>query len=135
MRAALYETYGPPSVVCVVDVPEPVPGPNDLLVRIHATTVTSADVRVRSLTLPLGFGLIGRPVFGFRGPRRKILGMEFSGVVETAGKDVVDFRSGDRVFGMTGLGMGCHAEKRVVPAQGNVLALPPAFRAASRIRP
>ncbi len=76
MKAAVYRRYGPPEVVAVEDVPLPAPGPNEVLVCVRATTVSSADWRVRSLSMPRGFGMFGRLAFGITAPRRPILGRE-----------------------------------------------------------
>jgi NADPH:quinone reductase-like Zn-dependent oxidoreductase len=73
MKAIVYSKYGPPSVVALADVPTPTPSNHEVLIRIHATTVTMGDHRARSLDLPGGFGLFGRPVFGVFGPRKPIM--------------------------------------------------------------
>jgi len=125
MKAIVYHRYGPPSVVALAEVPKPVPGDNEVLVRIHATTVTAADWRARSLNLPPGFGLVGRLVFGIFGPRKPILGTELAGVVEAVGGAVTRFKVGDEVFASPGAGFGCHAEYRTVPEAG-MIALKPA---------
>jgi NADPH:quinone reductase-like Zn-dependent oxidoreductase len=70
MKAIVYAKYGPPSVVEFAEVPTPKPGGREILIKIHATTVTTGDWRARSLTLPAGFGLLGRLVFGVFGPRK-----------------------------------------------------------------
>jgi len=124
MKAALFTTYGPPEVVRVVDVPDPRPGPGEVLVRIVATTVSTADVRIRGLAMPKGFGLMARPVFGWTRPRKPILGVDFAGVIEEQGPGVSTFSPGDRVFGIMGVGLGCHAEKRVMLSTGNFVSLP-----------
>jgi NADPH:quinone reductase-like Zn-dependent oxidoreductase len=125
MKAAVYERYGPPEVVRVAVIPKPTPGRRELLVRVHATTVSSADSRLRRLTLPRGFGLIGRLMFGMRRPRLAVLGTELSGVVEATGSEVTGFRVGDAVFASSGAKLGGHAEYCCVPANGSV-ALKPA---------
>ena len=73
MKAAIYERYGPPDVVHVAEIDMPVCGPDEVLVRVHAATVSSADWRARTLGMPPGFGLLARPMFGFKGPRNKDL--------------------------------------------------------------
>jgi len=123
MKAAVYDRYGPPEVVYIKEVPTPEPKDDEVLVRIHATTVNSGDWRVRSLEVPSGFGLLVRLAMGIFAPRNKILGMEFSGVVEAIGKDVTKFQVGDAVF--SGPELGCHAEYRTVPEDGPI-ALKPA---------
>lgn len=124
MKAYVCRRYGGPEVLELVDVPKPVPGDKDILVRVHATTVTSGDWRVRSLTVPKGFGPIARLVLGITRPRQPILGTELSGIVEVAGKDVTAFAPGDAVFAFPGAKMGCHAEYRVVAADGPVAPKP-----------
>jgi NADPH:quinone reductase-like Zn-dependent oxidoreductase len=125
MRAAVYTRYGPPEVVELKDVPKPVPKDNEVLIKVHATTITSGDWRAGSLNVPTGFGLISRLFFGISRPRRPILGTELSGTVESVGKDVRRFKVGDQVFAFSGVAMGCHAEYRCMPESGAV-ALKPA---------
>ncbi|MFB2351611.1 alcohol dehydrogenase catalytic domain-containing protein, partial [Priestia megaterium] len=81
-------------------------------IRVRATTVTSADWRVRSLMLPPGFGPLGRLALGITGPRQPILGTELAGDVVEVGSEVTNFRVGDPVFAFPGGRMGCHAEFR-----------------------
>jgi NADPH:quinone reductase-like Zn-dependent oxidoreductase len=125
MKAMTYRRYGGPEVVTLSEVPKPEPKPNEVLIRIAATTVTSADWRARSLSLPGGFGLLGRLVFGVFRPRQPILGAELAGVVETVGRDVTRFRAGDEVIAFAGGRFGCHAEYRTMPEDG-MIALKPA---------
>lgn len=124
MRAAVYERYGPPEVVAIRDVPTPIPKDDEVLIRTHATTVSTGDWRVRSLTLPPGFGAFGRLAFGIRRPRQPILGTELSGVIEAVGKDVSAFKVGDEVFAFGDAAMRCHAEFRTIPASGLVARKP-----------
>jgi NADPH:quinone reductase-like Zn-dependent oxidoreductase len=125
MKAIVYERYGPPDVLQLKEVPQPTPQDNEVLIRIRATTVTSGDCRVRSLNMPVGFGLIARLVLGVSGPRQPILGSELAGDIESVGKDVSKFKVGDQVFAFTGAGLGCHAEYRCVPENGKVALKPP----------
>lgn len=104
--------------------PKPVPRSHELLVRVRATTVSSGDWRMRSLEMPLGFGLLGRLVLGIRGPRNPILGSELAGDVEAVGRGVTSFKVGDQVFAFSGAGLGCHAEYKCLPANGAVAAKP-----------
>lgn len=124
MKAVTYSRYGGPNVVALAEVPKPSPKPNEVLVRILATTVTSGDWRARSLKMPAGFGLLGRLVFGLTGPRQPILGTELSGIVETVGKAVTRFKPGDEVIAFPGGRYGCHAEYRTMPEDG-MIALKP----------
>jgi NADPH:quinone reductase-like Zn-dependent oxidoreductase len=118
MKAAVYHRYGGPNVVAVAEVTKPVPQPNEVLVRIRATTVNSGDWRARSLHMPAGFALLGRLVIGISGPRQPILGTEFAGVVESVGAKVTRFEPGDAVVGFPGGRFGSHAEYRTMPEDG-----------------
>lgn len=110
MRAAVVERYGPPEVVRVAEVPRPGVKRRDVLVQVRSTAVTSGDARIRGGRFPPGFGPLARIAFGVSGPRRKILGSSFAGVVETVGRDVSRFAPGQAVCGMTGTKLGAHAE-------------------------
>lgn len=124
MRAATYRRYGPPEVVTVGDVLTPVPGPNDLVIRVRATTVSSADWRLRSLTMPHGFGMLGRLAFGLRAPRQPILGSELAGEVAAIGSAVRHFAVGDAVVASAGTSLGAHAQYCRVAADGVVVPKP-----------
>jgi NADPH:quinone reductase-like Zn-dependent oxidoreductase len=127
VRAAVYHTYGPPDVVGIEDVETPEPKRNEVLIKIHATTVSSGDWRARSLTMPAGFGLLARPVFGFFGPRQPILGSELAGEIDGIGEGVTKFKIGDHVVAFPGIGMGCHAQYRTVPQDGRIVLKPAAL--------
>jgi NADPH:quinone reductase-like Zn-dependent oxidoreductase len=103
MRAVVHERYGPPEVLRLEEVEKPVPADDEVLVRVHATTVTRTDTGLRSAEY-----FVSRFVTGLLRPKRRILGSEFAGVVEAVGEAVTEFRPGDRVFGVTGF--GAHAE-------------------------
>jgi NADPH:quinone reductase-like Zn-dependent oxidoreductase len=115
MKAWLCRRYGGPEVLALEDMPKPVPGKNEVLVQIHAVTVTSGDSRVRGYRLPGGFGLIGRLVLGFSGPRKPVLGPDLAGIVEAVGEGVTRFAPGDAVVAFPGTTQGCHAQYRIVP--------------------
>src|SRR2546425_3240055 len=112
MRAVVYDRYGPPDVLRLEDVERPVPGDDEILIKVHATTVNRLDCATRDANRRTGvaISLISRLVFGIRRPRRRILGSEFAGVVEAVGTTVSEFAVGDQVFGATGMGFGAHAE-------------------------
>ena len=116
MRAAVVERYGPPEVVSVRDLPDPVAGKGQVLVRVRATTLNSGDARIRGRRFPPGFAVPARLALGIRGPRRPVLGVVYSGVVEAVGPGVQGFAVGDEVCGMTGARMGAHAELAAVRA-------------------
>lgn len=124
MRAAVYRRYGSPEVVAVEDVLTPTPGANDLLIRVRATTVSSADWRLRSLSMPRGFGPVGRLAFGLIAPRKPILGSELSGDVVAIGAAVKNFAVGDAVIAFPGTRLGAHAEYCVIAASGAVVMKP-----------
>ncbi len=116
MKAALVDRYGAPDVVRVAEVPRPDPGAGEVVVRVRAAAVTSADSRIRGGRFPAGFGFLARLAFGLGGPRRQVLGSTFSGVVETVGARVDGFVPGDEVCGMTGAKLGAHAQYVAVRA-------------------
>ena len=125
MKAIVYTRYGAPDVLHLKEVAKPTPKDNEVLIKTHATTVTSGDWRMRSLNVPTGFGLIMRLVFGISKPKQPILGTELAGVVESVGKDVRKFKVGDQVFAFSDATMGCHAEYKCMPEDG-AMALKPA---------
>ncbi len=127
MRAAVVTVFGPPEVVRLAEVPMPQFGDHDVLIHIAATTVSSADWRIRARAMPRGFGLISRLALGFRRPRRPILGTELSGAIVAIGKSVTRFRSGDEVVGYPGAGLACHAEYRSMHEDGPLILKPAAL--------
>lgn len=117
MRAAVVDVYGGPDVVRVEEVPDPRPGRDDVLVRVRAAAVTSADARIRAARFPRGFAAPARVMFGLRRPRRHVLGSVFSGVVHAVGDRVAGLAVGDLVAGTAGLSMGAHAELLAVTSR------------------
>ena len=114
MKAAVYRKFGGPEVVHVEQLPRPVPKPNQVLIRVHASTVSIADYRSRSLDLPKGLGFFGPLSLGILGPRNPVLGMDLAGVIEQVGSDVTRFAVGDEVIGERGFRFGGHAEYAVM---------------------
>ena len=116
MKAVVYEKYGSPEVLHIKEVEKPNPKDNEVLIKNYATTVHIGDTRIRSFNVPTKHWLPMRLFLGIRKPKRKILGMEVSGVIESMGKDVKDFKKGDEVFALTGFGGGGYAEYSSVTA-------------------
>jgi NADPH:quinone reductase-like Zn-dependent oxidoreductase len=112
MKAIVWTKYGSPDVLQLKEVEKPTPKDNEILVKIHATTVTSGDCEQRGLKLSFLYRFLMRLYIGFRKPTRiTILGMELSGEIESVGKEVKLFKEGDQVFAATGfIGMGANAE-------------------------
>jgi NADPH:quinone reductase-like Zn-dependent oxidoreductase len=115
MKVAIYEKYGSPEVLSLKEIEKPVPKDNEVLIKIHATTVAAGDIRMRGFKVPAKFWIPMRLTLGLTGPKNKILGMEASGVVESVGKSVERFRVGDEVMAATGFGGG-YAEYVCLPA-------------------
>ena len=124
MQAAVVRRYGAPEVVEIVDQPTPEPKRGEVLVRVAAVAVTAADGRLRAGRFPRGFGVVAKLGFGFTGPRKHVLGVAYSGVVERVGEGVTGFAPGDEVAGMNGKTLGMHAQVAAVPVDR--VALKPA---------
>ena len=111
MRAVVWTAYGSPDVLRLDEIEKPTPKDNEVLIQIHASTVTAGDCEMRGLNLPLMLSLPMRAYIGILKPRRiKILGQEFLGTIESVGKDVSRFHAGDEVFGFSGFKSGGYAE-------------------------
>ncbi len=119
MKAAVYTRYGPPEVLQLKEVDKPVPKNNEVLIRVCATVVTSGDVRMRKAD-----PFIVRIINGFLKPKRPILGVNFAGIIEEAGKDARLFKKNDRVFGSTVLDFGTYAEYVCVSEDGVLAEMP-----------
>ncbi len=121
MKAIVYTKYGPPDVLQLKEVAKPVPKDDEVLIKVHATTVTTADGMMRR-----GDSLISRIILGLRKPRRKfkIPGLELAGEIESVGKNVKRFMKGDQVYGFTGFGPGAYAEYKCMPEKGSLVIKP-----------
>jgi len=128
MKAIVWTNYGPPDVLQLQEVEKPKPKDDEILVKIHAATVTAGDCEMRSLKFPIWLSLPIRLYYGLRKPNRiNILGQELAGEVEAVGHDVRLFKEGDQVFGGTGFVLGAHAEYICLPeaSEDSVLATKP----------
>ncbi|GIE94348.1 NAD(P)-dependent alcohol dehydrogenase [Paractinoplanes rishiriensis] len=121
MRAVVFDRYGPPEVLRQAELPVPVPRGDELLIRVHATTVTSAECGMRR-----GEPRWGRVIIGPVRPRRaiRVLGLEFAGEVAATGPDAATYRAGDRVFGFTGFGVGANAEFKCLSEKASLTTVP-----------
>ncbi len=133
MKAIVYTEYGSPEVLHLAEIAKPAPKDNEVLVRIHATPVNFGDllarnfknVTPRKFNMPIFFWLPARMAFGWRKPKKNVLGSEFAGEVAAVGAQVTRFKPGDEVFGYRGENMGAYAEYLCLPENG-MLALKPA---------
>jgi len=124
MRAVVWTAYGPAEVLKVKEVPRPVPGDDEVLIRVHATSVSPGDCEVRALRVGMYF-LPVRLMFGVLRPRKgRTPGQELAGEVVAVGKDVTRFKVGDQVYGSAGFRMGTYAQYRCLP-EGAALAIKP----------
>lgn len=125
MKAIVADKFGGPEVLQLREVEKPLPKADEILVKVHATTVSAGDSRMRSLNVPPLFWLPARITLGFTKPKNPIYGMELSGEVEAVGKDVTRFKPGDPVFASTlTVNFGGHAEYKCLPEYGLVMAKP-----------
>ena len=120
MKAIELTKYGAPEFLQMKEVEKPSPKDNEILIKIHATSVSSGDARMRRAD-----PFIIRLIFGFKRPRKSVLGVVVSGEIEAIGKNVSNYKIGDQVFGSSGMSFGAHAEYVSVPEDA-VLALKPA---------
>ena len=121
MKAIVYTQYGPPEVLRMHQVEKPEPRDNEVLVLVHATTVTIGDTIMRSLNMPIhGWQkIMARLYLGIRKPKRPILGMELAGEIESVGRQVTRFKPGDPVFASTfAVNFGGNAEYKCLPENG-----------------
>lgn len=126
MKAIIYTEYGPADMLKLAEVTKPTPQDKEVLIKVHASSVTTGDCNMRGFTfVPRGFGLISRLMFGYSKSNKAILGAELAGEIEVVGKDVTLFKKGDQVFGLDGSGIGAYAEFKCMFEAGG-LAIKPA---------
>ncbi|MGB1092106.1 MAG: NAD(P)-dependent alcohol dehydrogenase [Oceanobacter sp.] len=124
MRAAIFDQYGAPEVVHLEDIAKPFVGAGEIRVKTIASTVSAGDWRIRSLSVPAGFGPLLRLAFGIFKPRIQILGSELVGEVCDVGEGVTRFQPGDLVVGYPGASLRCHAEYRVFKESDTLIRKP-----------
>jgi len=125
MRVMVTTKYGPPEVLQIEEREKPSPKADEVLIKIHATTVSFGDIRMRSLNVPRSQWLVARMFLGFRKPKKDVLGMELAGEVEEVGADVTNFKVGDRVFASTlWAGLGGYAQYKCIPEDGMLGKIP-----------
>ncbi|MFT5822628.1 MAG: NADPH:quinone reductase-like Zn-dependent oxidoreductase [Crocinitomix sp.] len=119
MKAAICTKYGKPEVLQIKGVDKPTPAVDQILLKIHASSVTSGDARIRRAD-----PFIIRLIFGFKGPRKSILGVVVAGEIEAIGANVSKFKVGDKVFGTTGMSFGAHAQYQSISEDGTLAVIP-----------
>ncbi|MBL7994097.1 NAD(P)-dependent alcohol dehydrogenase [bacterium] len=124
MRAIVCTGYGPSDVLELQEVKTPIPKDNEVLIKIHATTITAGDVRIRGFAFPPLVWPVVRIMFGITKPKNAILGHEFAGEIESVGKAVTLFKKDDQVFGSTGLGSGTYADFISLSENGTIAIMP-----------
>ncbi|MFF2853755.1 NAD(P)-dependent alcohol dehydrogenase [Peribacillus sp. NPDC058002] len=124
MKAMVCTKYGSPDVLELQELAKPTPKDNEVLVKVHAATVASGDIRVRSFNSPFLLWLPMRIFLGLRKPRKPVLGVELAGEIEETGRNVKKFKKGDRIFAMTGMNFGAHAEYTCLPEDGPIAMKP-----------
>lgn len=124
MKAIICESYGSIDAIKIKEIETPRPKSHEVLIRVRASSITTADWRIRTQTMPFGFGLIGRLIFGITRPRNPILGGDLSGEIIDIGADVSNFKKGDLVVASTGMSMGCHTEYICLPDTSMIIKKP-----------
>jgi len=129
MKAIICTKYGPPDVLQLKEVEKPNPKNDEVCIKIHATAVTASDIYIRGSQIPIRFWIPMRIMMGLTKPRKSIIGLVLAGEIESAGKDIKRFRTGDQVYGLTGFSLGAYAEYKCMKETDSTygcLALKPA---------
>ena len=128
MKAIICKKYGPPEVLQIEQCNKPIPGKDEVLIKIYATSVTNSDIFIRSSNVPLLMMIPMRLMIGIKKPRNSIIGEVFSGEIEFAGSEIKRFKAGDRVYGLTGFSLGAYADYKCmkeIDSKRGCLALMP----------
>lgn len=129
MKAVVCTKYGPPEVLQIKDMEKPAPRNDEVLIKIHATAVTASDIFIRGSQIPVRYRIPMRLIIGLTKPRKSIIGLVLSGEIESVGTDIKRFKTGDKVYGVTGFGLGAYAEYKCMKetdSKHGCLALKPA---------
>lgn len=125
MKAVVYTEYGSPEVLKLKEVAKPTPKDDEVLIKVHATSVTSGDCNGRNFVfVPNGFKFLARLMFGLNKPKKGILGLEFAGEIEAVGEEVNTFQVGDTIFGLDGTDMGSYAEYKAMTVKRGISTKP-----------
>ena len=120
MKAIICTKYGPPEVLNIKEVEKPSPKDDEVLIKIHATAVTASDIFIRSSNVPLRVLIPMRIVLGLFKPRKSIIGLVLAGEIESIGKNITRFKIADRVYGLTGFGLGAYAEYKCMKEMDSI---------------
>jgi len=118
MKAVVCTKYGAPEVLQLKEIEKPIPGENEICIKVFATSVTVSDCIIRGFKVPIKFWIPMGIVIGFKKPGKSILGMVFAGEVESVGNNIKSFKKGDQVFGFDHFGFGTYAEYKCIPKEG-----------------
>jgi len=128
MKAIVCSKYGPPDVLHIESCKKPIPNDDEVLIKIYATSVTNSDIFIRSSKVHIQVLIPFRIMIGILKPRNKIIGQVFAGEIEQIGKNIKNFKSGDKVYGLTGFSLGAYADyktmKEINSKQGCVSLMP-----------
>lgn len=124
MRAFVCTKYNSAEHLKILEVQKPSPKDNEVLIKIYATSVTTGDWRIQSMTIPRGFKFLMQMIYGFSKPRNHILGTQLVGTIEAIGKNVKRFKIGDEVIAESALGLGAHAQYKCLAANAPIAIKP-----------
>lgn len=110
MKAVVCTKYGPPEVLQIREIPKPIPKDNEVCIKNYVTAVTGSDVLIRAANMPFFMKMMFQLMLGFGKPRNPVIGLIFAGEIESVGKDVSEYKTGDQVYGFTGYGFSAYAE-------------------------